>query len=349
MESERQFLLSRIPEPLIAWYLATARQLPWRENRNPYRIWISEIMLQQTRVAAVIPYFLRFMERLPTVQALADAPEEELLKLWEGLGYYSRARNLQNAARVICEKFGGVFPTRHEDILSLPGIGPYTAGAIASIAFGQPTPAVDGNVLRVVSRLTAWDADLSKETEKKKITELLSAVYPAGRCGEFTQALMELGATVCAPNSAPDCPVCPLRLLCMAERNGTWDKYPVIPPKKPRRIEKKTVLILRCGERVAVHKRTPGGLLGGLWEFPNAEGHLSPEEVAAWCTERELTAKAITEGTPRKHIFTHIEWHMTCYRVTCPTPAGDFTWATFAQLENEISLPTAFRKFIEEL
>lgn len=341
--------LFEIVEPLLEWYQKNARCLPWRENTDPYRIWVSEIMLQQTRVATVIPYFLRFMEQLPTIEALADAPQEQLLKLWEGLGYYSRARNLQKAAKIICEKYGGVFPDNRNEILSLPGIGPYTAGAVASISFGLPTPAVDGNVLRVISRLMEWDADLTGETGKKQVAGLLAEIYPEGRCGNFTQALMELGAVVCIPGTSPKCGTCPLKKLCGAFAAGTQAAFPVIPPKKPRKKELKTVFLLRWENQFAVSRRAPGGLLGGLWEFPNAEGHLDFAAAGKWLEEHSVAFCEMISKPAKKHIFTHIEWHMNCYLVLCKEPGGDFVWITEQALYEEISLPTAFRKFLGEV
>ncbi|RAQ28808.1 A/G-specific adenine glycosylase [Hydrogeniiclostridium mannosilyticum] len=345
--------LEEIVAPLLAWYRQSARVLPWRENTDPYRVWVSEIMLQQTRVDTVIPYYERFMARLPSVQALAEVREEELLKLWEGLGYYSRARNLQKAARCICKESGGAFPGSYEQLCSLPGVGPYTAGAIASIAFGLPVPAVDGNVLRVLSRLTENPRDIAEPAVKKQMTAALAQVYPAGHCGDFTQSLMELGAVVCVPNGLPKCGSCPLRQLCRAFRHGTQTEYPVQTKKQPRRAEQKTVLLLCCGGRAAVRKRPQGGLLGGLWEFPCLDGALSAAEIAAWLEQQGAHAAHIERALSRKHIFTHVEWDMTAYRVSCPhafqPDGGGLVWATPEQLADEIALPTAFRRFTRAL
>lgn len=345
--------LEEIVAPLLAWYRQSARILPWRENTDPYRVWVSEIMLQQTRVDTVVPYYERFMARLPSVQALAEVREEELLKLWEGLGYYSRARNLQKAARCICKESGGAFPGSYEQLCSLPGVGPYTAGAIASIAFGLPVPAVDGNVLRVLSRLTENPRDIAEPAVKKQMTAALAQVYPAGHCGDFTQSLMELGAVVCVPNGLPKCGSCPLRQLCRAFRHGTQTEYPVQTKKQPRRAEQKTVLLLCCGGRAAVRKRPQGGLLGGLWEFPCLDGALSAAEIAAWLEQQGAHAAHIERALSRKHIFTHVEWDMTAYRVSCPhafqPDGGGLVWATPEQLADEIALPTAFRRFTRAL
>lgn len=345
--------LAEIVEPLLAWYRQNARVLPWRENTDPYRVWVSEIMLQQTRVDTVIPYYERFMARLPTVRALAEAREEELLKLWEGLGYYSRARNLQKAARYICAEFGGAFPRTYERLCSLPGVGPYTAGAISSIAFELPEPAVDGNVLRVLSRLTESSRDIADPAVKKQMSAALAEVYPAGHCGDFTQSLMELGAVVCVPNGFPKCEACPLRGLCRAFQHGTQTEFPFQTKKQPRRAEKKTVLLLCCGGTVAVRKRPPGGLLGGLWEFPCLDGALSQAETAAWLERQGARTEHIEKAMRRKHIFTHVEWDMSAFRVSCAAPfqpdGGGLTWVTLEKLEAEIALPTAFRRFVKAL
>lgn len=333
----------RIVQPLLDWYAEKRRPLPWRESADPYRVWISEIMLQQTRIETVLGYYARFLARLPDVRALAQVGDEELMKLWEGLGYYSRARNLKKAAIVICERFGGVFPERFEDILSLPGIGEYTAGAIASIAFGQPRAAVDGNVIRVMNRLTESDAPVSDPRRKTELTAALSAVSPAGRCREFTEALMELGETVCFPNGAPLCGECPLYSLCGAGRNGTWESYPVPAPKKERKKERYTLFLLSCGEYVAVRRRGEG-LLGGLWEFPNTAGTLNREEAAALLTEWGLKPKTVVPSRAGKHIFTHIEWEMTSFRAECGKMTGEFCWITREEL-SALALPTAFRRF----
>ncbi len=334
-----------IVTPLLQWYDAHARILPWRENTHPYRVWVSEIMLQQTQVATVLPYFERFIRALPDVPNLASADEAQLLKLWEGLGYYSRVRNMHKAAKILAEKYGGVFPKSYDALLALPGIGSYTAGAICSISFGMPVPAVDGNVLRVMARLTGLEEDIADARVKDKITALLQSVYPDERSGDFTQSLMELGATVCLPKRAPDCGRCPLQTLCTAYRTDTQAVLPVKSGKKPRRQEKITVLLLRCGDRVAVRRREANGLLGGLWEFPNAQGHLTPDEVKALTASWGIDAANVVCGAGKKHIFTHIEWDMQSYVVDCKNTGNGFLWVTGQELERQIALPSAFRTF----
>ncbi|MBE7063696.1 MAG: A/G-specific adenine glycosylase [Ruminococcaceae bacterium] len=335
-----------LPALLLPWFSENARELPWRRDKNPYHVWISEIMLQQTRVEAVRGYFLRFLEAFPDVATLAAADEDAVLKLWEGLGYYSRARNLRRAAQLILEKYNGQFPETHKDILSLPGVGEYTAGAISSICFEKPEPAVDGNVLRVSARLTDSHSPIDLPIVKKEVTASLRRVYPLGHCGNFTQSLMELGATVCIPKS-PRCSQCPLSGICLAQKRGTAASLPVKIPKRTRRIDEKTVFFLQCGERIAVRKREKKGLLAGLWEFPNVPGRLSPDEAVrqaeAWGAAPEAPERALE----RVHIFTHAEWHMICFVIPCRNMPPRFTWASPAQFRTAIALPTAFRIFLE--
>lgn len=336
--------LGWIVEPLLQWYKENARVLPWRENSDPYRVWVSEIMLQQTRVEAVIAYYQRFMENFPNIEILAVAPEEKVMKLWEGLGYYSRARNLKKAAEVISEQYKGKFPEEYSEILKLPGIGKYTAGAISSIAFGQPCSAVDGNVLRVITRLEENGTDIKDEKFKKQIGEKLEAVYPVGCCSEFTQSLMELGATVCVPNGEPKCEECPLKRGCSAYKNNTWQKYPVKQEKIKRKRIDKTVLILSIEQKIAVRKREEKGLLGGLWELPNVDEKMNEQEVKQWLEERGIEVIQIKKHKSAKHIFTHLEWYMKCYHVVCKEENSSFEWASKEELNQTIPLPTAFRK-----
>ncbi|WP_158349993.1 A/G-specific adenine glycosylase [Diplocloster modestus] len=307
--------LTNIVKPLLTWYDGNARVLPWREDATPYRVWVSEIMLQQTRVEAVKPYFERFTRELPDVQALAQVPEDRLLKLWEGLGYYNRVRNMQKAAQKVVNEFAGGLPADYQQLLALPGIGSYTAGAIASIAYQICVPAVDGNVLRVVSRLTASRDDILKQSVKKRMEQLVGDVIPAERPGAFNQALMELGAMVCVPNGMARCDSCPLRELCEARKQGIVMELPQKTPKKARKLEDRTVLVVRDGEKVAIHRRPLKGLLAGLYEFPNVEGFLSDDEVLAFLKGRKLSPIRIQKLEPSKHIFSHIEWHMIGYVV----------------------------------
>lgn len=340
--------LPEIVEPLLAWYDANARDLPWRREVTPYRVWISEIMLQQTRVEAVKGYFARFIAALPSPAALAAVDERALLKLWEGLGYYSRARNLQKAAKVIVEEYGGELPASHEALLELPGVGPYTAGAVASIAFGLPEPAVDGNVLRVLSRLTADGGDIADPAVKRAAEDKVSAIIPAGRAGKFNQALMELGATVCAPNGPPACGRCPLAGLCAAHARSNETDYPVKAAKKTRRVEERTVLLLVRDELLALRRRPAKGLLAGLWELPNVKGSLDASGAVEAARALGLAPLRVEPLGPAKHIFTHIEWHMTGYRVTVEeAQAGEgLEWIDSRGLREDYPLPSAFAAYL---
>ncbi len=308
-------MLDHIGQPLLAWYDKGRRILPWREEPTPYHVWVSEIMLQQTRVEAVKPYYDRFVTHLSDIEALAQAQEEELLKLWEGLGYYNRVRNLNKAAKVIMEEYGGIMPSTYEELQKLPGIGSYTAGAIASIAYGKVATAVDGNVLRVLSRLRMDDRDIMQQSVKKQVEEELLLSMPTDRPGDFNQALMELGAMVCIPNGAPKCECCPWEKLCLAHAHGREQDFPVKSAKKARSIEKKTILILRDENKAALRKRPAKGLLAGMYEFPWIEGHLSEKEVLDYLKKIGLSVLHIKPLTDSKHIFTHKEWHMKGYAV----------------------------------
>lgn len=340
--------LEKLPGPLLAWYRANARDLPWRHTQDPYRIWVSEIMLQQTRVAAVLGYYARFLEAFPSVEALAEAPEERLMKLWEGLGYYSRARNLQKAARLVAGRGG--FPEDYAGLLELPGIGEYTAAAIASAAFGGREAAVDGNVLRTAARITDSHADIADAKTKKAIREQVQAILPEADADMrvFNQAMMELGATVCVPNGPPKCLFCPAREFCLGHLRGTAGTLPVKAPKKARKREEKTVFILLQNGKTALRKRPASGLLAGLWEFPNVEGALgedaAPEAVRAW----GLTPEAWRAKLNAKHIFSHVEWHMAGYALEASGQGPpEFVWMDGAALRSH-AVPSAFARYYAE-
>lgn len=339
--------LSELPRLLLPWYQQNHRELPWRTDRQPYHIWLSEIMLQQTRVEAVKGYYTRFLATLPDIPALAGCDDELLHKLWEGLGYYSRVRNLKKAAQVIMEQYDGVFPTNHAQVLALPGIGAYTAGAICSIAFNQPTPAVDGNVLRVVSRLTDDPSPIDLPETKRRVSRLLSGIYPA-EAGDFTQALMELGATVCGPNRAPDCGRCPCKGFCLGFQKGTAEKLPVKSPKKQRRQEDHTVFILSCDGRFALEKRPEKGLLAGLWQFPNRPGKLDTRAALDAVTAMGLHPRELLREVEKTHIFTHIQWNMKGIYLEVAEAGGSFLWFTEEEINSHAALPTAFRQFWEK-
>ena len=356
-------------KPMLVWYNENARDLPWRRTKDPYLIWVSEIMLQQTRVEAVLGYYERFTSALPTVTDLALCPEDRLLKLWEGLGYYSRARNMQKAARIVCESYAGQMPASAADLMKLPGIGEYTAGAISSIAFGQAEPAVDGNVLRVIARLEAISDNILNESVKKKIREELRGLYDAndGTFGLLNQAFMDLGAGVCLAGSAPKCDICPISSYCRCFELGLQSELPVRVKKQKRRIEKRTVLLIRRDETYAIRKRPDSGLLSGLYEFPNETGELSSDDALAKAESLGLMPLRIKKLSAAKHIFSHVEWHMTGFEIlVAPSEfpeddgvqdAGDLShtkenvkenpliFATPEMIESKYPVPSAFEKY----
>ncbi|HIX64973.1 MAG TPA: A/G-specific adenine glycosylase [Candidatus Anaerotruncus excrementipullorum] len=341
--------LERIVRPLLDWYRQNARDLPWRRDPTPYRVWVSEIMLQQTRVEAVKGYFARFLAALPTPAALAAAPEGQLLKLWEGLGYYNRARNLQKAARILVERYGGQLPGDYEALLALPGVGRYTAGAVASIAFGLPEPAVDGNVLRVLSRLTADRSDIADPRTRQAAEQALRRVLPPGEPGSFNQALMELGALVCVPNGPPLCSRCPLAGLCQGRQEGIALDLPVKSSKKPRRVERRTILVVERDQLTAIRRRPARGLLAGMWELPSLEGEADARQAVEAVRGWGLEPLRVEPLGPSKHIFTHVEWQMTGFRVVA-AEAGEapgLVWAAPQQLRETYPLPSAFRYYLE--
>ncbi len=318
-------------EIMLAWYDGAKRDLPWRGTKDPYAVWVSEIMLQQTRVETVRDYYTRFLSELPGIAELSDAEEDVLMKLWQGLGYYSRVRNMARAAKKIMQEHGGIFPRSYEEIRKLPGIGDYTAGAVSSIACGLPTPAVDGNVERVLARL------LGETLDRKILAEMLAPCYPPGRCGDFTQSLMELGATVCLPNGAPRCDACPLRQTCQAFLTDRISSLPAKKAKPERKIVHMNVFIVMGLEdgRILLRKRPDTGLLAGLWELPNCDEKTFPDFGVEILSKKKLRKQ--------KHIFTHIEWHMTPYFSTCRTlPDG----VPFSELNTAYPLPTAFSKIL---
>lgn len=340
--------LNAMAHLLLPWYDANRRELPWRETRDPYAIWVSEIMLQQTRVAAVLPYYARWMETLPDVAALAAVGEEELMKLWQGLGYYSRARNLQKAARVIVEEYGGQLPNTYETLKKLPGVGDYTAGAVASIAFGQAVSAVDGNVLRVAARVANIRENMLDEKVKKAMRVRMDDAVSRERPGEFNQALMDLGATVCLPNGKPLCETCPLAYLCEAKRLDVVQELPVRTKKAPRRVEEMTVYLLLRDGKIALRKRADDGLLAGLWEFPHVSGRLDEQDAAHRLADWKLTPRDWKKTIAARHIFTHLEWHMTGYLLAVDGEgAEDFVWADREQLD-ALAVPGAFKKYLTE-
>ena len=342
--------LYEIAEPIVGWFRQNKRDLPWRKDQDPYHVWVSEIMLQQTRVEAVKPYYERFLKELPRVKDLAEAKEDTLLKLWEGLGYYNRVRNMQKAAQQIMVDFHGEFPNTYEEILSLKGIGNYTAGAISAFAFGLPKPAVDGNVLRVVSRITGSREDIMKQSVRKAMERALEQVIPEDAASDFGQGLIELGAIVCVPNGEPKCAECPAAFACVARKHGLTAEIPVKKKAKARRIEKRTVLIFKDGEKLAIRKRPGKGLLAGLYEFPNEEGRLAQKEVTAYSKEIGLMPVRVKKLESAKHIFSHVEWHMTGYEVSVDelekTNKKEFLFIHPEEIGQRYPLPSAFETYI---
>lgn len=344
--------LQALVEPLLNWYDRSHRILPWRECPTPYRVWISEIMLQQTRVEAVRPYYERFLHALPDIAHLAQVPEDELLKLWEGLGYYNRARNLKKAAVMIREAYGGKMPGQYEELLKLPGIGSYTAGAIASIAFGQPVPAVDGNVLRILARVSADDSDIMDQKVRKNVEERLRDVMPKERAGDLNQAMMELGAVVCIPNGMPKCGECPWKGLCRAKAEGAVLEYPKKTPKKARTVEEKTILVIQDENQTALRKRPEKGLLAGMYEFPSLQGHREEKEVLSYLNDLGYKVIHIRRLEDSRHIFTHREWHMIGYAIRVdelerPSHGGgeNFLFAESGETEKRYPIPSAFSAY----
>lgn len=344
-------LLKEAAEPIVEWYRKNRRDLPWRSNPDAYRVWVSEIMLQQTRVEAVKPYYERFLKAFPNVKALAEAPEDQLMKLWEGLGYYNRVRNMQKAAQQILEEYGGEFPHTYDTIRNLKGIGNYTAGAIASFAYGIPMPAVDGNVLRVVSRLLASDADIMKASVRAWVEKAVEEVIPPDAASDFNQGMIELGAIVCVPNGEPKCGECPIAHLCRAKEQGIQTELPVKKKAKARRIEKRTILIFRDMDSIAIRKRPSKGLLAGLYELPNVDGHLTRKEVIAYGKAIGLTPVRVKRLIDAKHVFSHVEWHMIGYEVLVDELEKNcrekMIFAGKEELKDRYSIPSAFEAYLE--
>lgn len=345
--------LYEMREQLVVWYQKNQRELPWRRHISAYNVWISEIMLQQTRVEAVKPFYKRFLTALPTVKDLANAEEERLLKLWEGLGYYNRVRNMQSAARQIMEEYEGEFPTTYEEILKLKGIGSYTAGAISSFAFDIPKPAVDGNVLRVVARLLGDYGDIMKAPVRKRMEAYLEEIIPKEHASDFNQGLIELGAIVCVPNGQPKCECCPVANWCQAKKQGLISELPVKTKQKARKIEKRTVLIFKDGENIAIKKRPNKGLLAGLYELPNVLDEWGVDEVISYSKSIGLMPIKVEKCRESKHIFSHIEWQMVGYEIKVDelekSCTENFLFIHPEEIEKEYPIPAAFESFTQYL
>lgn len=350
--------MSEFSDKLLNWYRISKRTLPWREDPTPYHVWLSEIMLQQTRASAVIPYYERFLETLPDVAALAEAEEDTCLKLWEGLGYYSRIRNLRRAAAEIMEKYSGMIPSESGQLEKLPGIGKYTAAAVASIAFGERIPAIDGNLLRIYARLEAYGLNIQTPEARRSAFEFFKERMPlrerddrTNPCGDFNQALMDLGAMVCVPGTQPACGECPLAGMCRAhtQTRGSEAQFPVMPRKKEKKTEYLTVFVIRSGGKTAVRKRPSRGLLAGLYEFPNEEGILSAEESAVWLRDHGVEPLRIREMRAAEHIFTHKIWKMKGYEVLADPFSEEripFIMADAEEIRGKYCVPSAFSAYL---
>jgi len=343
---------------LLAWYDENKRILPWRDDPAPYHVWLSEIMLQQTRVEAVKEYYRRFLAALPEIRDLAEADEDLLTKLWEGLGYYSRVRNLHRAAALIMEDYGGAMPETSAELRKLPGIGPYTSAAIASICFGERIPAIDGNLLRVFARMTGYGENIKAPAAKAAAEAFYDTVFPEKRCGDFNQALMDLGACVCLPNGAPLCGACPWRAYCRANADGTQEQLPAAAPKPARPVEHRTVFLIYYQGKLALQRRPDKGLLAGLYEYPNAAGTLEAPDVSAYLRTLGFSAVQMRPLPQAKHVFTHREWRMTGWEILADEWQGfvsgepkehQLFLASAAELRDVYSIPSAFSKYTAEI
>ena len=344
IEAERIAVYPRIAEPLLAWYEKNKRDLPWRRDRDPYHVWVSEIMLQQTRVEVVKDYYLRFIDEIPDYESLSFFTEDRLMNLWEGMGYYRRVFNMPKCAQQIMSEYNGRFPRKHKDVLNLIGVGEYTAGAICSICYGQPTPAIDGNVLRVMARLLEDFRNVLTNPFKMELSVMLGEVYKSvDDCGMLTQALIEIGATVCIPNGAPRCDVCPLADICVSRKSQSQQMLPIRKKYVKRRLEELTMFVFECDGKIAIRRRPSEGLLANMWELPWKTGHYSEQRAAVQAVAWDCHAYEIEKMVVRKHVFTHLEWDILGVFMKCRRPSKRFVWVTPEELEAEYSLPTAFR------
>lgn len=341
--------LKEIVNPLLKWYGKEKRDLPWRHTSDSYKIWISEIMLQQTRVEAVKEYYTRFLKALPTIEKLANVEEDKLLKLWEGLGYYSRARNLQKCAKKVIENGKTELPESYEELKKLPGIGPYTAASIGSIAYHQKTPAIDGNVLRVMTRIHEDKRNILDKKVRDDYFVRLSKIMP-GNTRDFTESLMELGALVCLSNGLPLCEKCPLSFCCQSYKSNSMLEYPVKKKNNERKIEEKTILIFEYQDKIAIQKRPDTGLLASLYEFISIEGKLNEKELENYLKKEQITFEKIIPLKEKKHIFSHLEWHMIGYHIICKKkPNKKLLWVSKNDLKENYSLPTALSYYAKAL
>lgn len=349
--------VKQFQEDLMNWYEKEARDLPWRRESSPYGIWVSEMMLQQTRVETVIPYYNRFMKAFPDVFDLALGEEDQLLKLWQGLGYYARARNLKKGAEMVVKNYQGKIPEDRDELMKIPGIGPYMSSAIASMAFQKPVASLDGNLYRVLARIFLWEEEIKGVHSRRVLADLAENLLCRERPGDFNQAMMDLGATICIPNGAPLCGQCPVSVHCQAYREEKTDSIPVKTVKKPRKILDKTVFLVRYPNHVVLRKRPNQGLLASLWEFPNVDGHLSWKQAQHFLKLGGIMSLDFHEIGDSKHIFSHIEWRMKGYEIvlndriliTDAFPYSQWQWVEVDMLHQEYSIPSAFRDYMKLL
>ena len=340
--------VEKITRKLIKWYEENKRDLPWRKTTNPYYIWVSEVMLQQTRVEAVQVYYERFIKTLPTIKDLAEIKEDKLLKLWEGLGYYSRVRNMQKTAKVLVSKGYDNLPNSKEALLALPGIGEYTAGAILSIAFQIPTVAIDGNVYRVLGRYYTIEESISKHSTYSIYEKKMKKILSVNNASEFTQSFMDLGSSICTPKN-PKCDLCPLQEDCKAKKMHTTQNYPVKEKKKEQKIEERTVYIYLYKDKVAIQKRKNTGLLASMYEFPNNEELPSIIDIENKLLEENIDYQVVEEIGESKHVFSHIIWYMKGYLIVLKEPLNKYIWVTKKELKDKYSLPSAFNYYYQFL
>lgn len=335
---------------IVNWYQENKRSLPWREAPTPYHVWISEIMLQQTRIEAVKNYYVRFITEIPDIETLANISEEKLLKLWEGLGYYTRARNLKKAAIKIMNDYQGIFPTAYVEILKLPGIGEYTASAISSICFKDPQVTIDGNVLRVYTRVNDDYRPINEAKTKKNIHDELLKIVPK-ESGDFNQGLMEIGETICLPNGTPKCEICPLKDICQARMNRTFYDLPVKSPKKEKSTEVYTILLYRYQDKYAIYKRTTESLLNNLWAFPTIYQISTIKKLKDYLNKENISYQTIQPGITNIHIFTHKKWKMNSYIIELKTIDNleNYQFMSVSEIKNTYCVPTAYKAFLKEL
>ena len=340
--------MDKITNNLLTWYKENKRDLPWRHTKNPYYIWISEIMLQQTRVETVKTYYQKFIKKLPTLKDLAEIKEDELLKLWEGLGYYSRVRNMQKTSKILLLEGKENLPSDEKDLLNLPGIGKYTAGAILSIAFDKPSIAIDGNVYRVLGRYYKIKELISKNSTYKIYESYLKKILPTNHAGDFTQSFMDLGSTICTPKN-PNCKICPLKNECQAKKSNEVEQYPIKDKKKDQKIEERNVYILQYKNKIAIQKRKDKGLLASMYEFPNDLKLLNIVDIENILFDNKIAFFSVTKIGETKHAFSHIIWYMKGYLIELKEPINNFLWVTKKELQTKYSIPTAFSYYYTQI